>query len=53
MSHTWKIWNGKVTVVEDAVTASLVVVARDLKNRAEKIAVLEEILKEMQQSRSN
>ena len=45
MSHTWNLRNGKVLVVEDAATASLVVVARDLKDRNDKIAVLEEILR--------
>jgi len=45
MSHTWELREGKVLVVEDAITASLVVVARDLKDRDEKVAVLEEILR--------
>ena len=44
VSHTWELTEGKVLVVEDANTASLVVVARDLKDRDDKIAVLEEIL---------
>jgi hypothetical protein len=34
-------------VVEDADTASLVIVARDLKNREDKIAALEEVLRKM------
>ncbi len=34
-------------VVEDAATASLVVVARDLKNREDKIAVLEEVVRKL------
>ncbi len=45
VSHTWELREGKVLVVEDASTASLVVVARDLKDRDEKVAVLEEILR--------
>jgi hypothetical protein len=44
MSHTWELREGKVMVVENANTASLVVVARDLKDRNDKIAVLEEII---------
>jgi hypothetical protein len=43
--HTWELREGKVLVVEDANTASLVIVARDLKDRDEKVAVLEEILR--------
>ena len=39
---------GQVTVVEDARTASLVIVARDLKNRREKVAALEEVLRQLQ-----
>jgi len=48
MSHTWELREGKVLVVEDAKTASLVVVARDLKDRNDKVAVLEEILRRLQ-----
>jgi len=47
MSRKWELREGKVTVVEDADTASLVIVARDLKNREDKIAVLEEVLQKM------
>jgi len=47
MSSTWKLRKGKVLVVEDASTASLVIVARDLKNREDKIAALEEVLLKM------
>jgi len=45
VSHTRELGEGKVLMVEDANTASLVVVARDLKDRDEKVAVLEEILR--------
>jgi hypothetical protein len=38
---------GKVLVVEDASTASLVIVARDLKDRDDKVAALEEILRKL------
>ena len=48
MSRSWKLRKGKVLVVEDASTASLVIVARDLKSRDEKIAALEEVLRKMQ-----
>jgi len=47
MSRTWKLLKGKILVIEDAATASLVIVARDLKERKDKIAVLEEILRRM------
>lgn len=47
VSHMWELREGKVLVVEDANTASLVVVARDLKDRNDKIAVLEEILRKL------
>jgi hypothetical protein len=47
MSRTWKLRKGKVLVVEDASTASLVVVARDLKGREDKIAALEEVARRM------
>ena len=47
MSRKWKLRKGKLLVVEDADTASLVVIARDLKNRDEKIAALEEVLRKM------
>ena len=47
MSRTWKLRQGKVLVVEDARTASLVVVARDLKDRDDKINALEEVLRKL------
>ena len=47
MSRTWKLREGTVLVVEDASTASLVIVARDLKDRDDKIAALEEILRKL------
>lgn len=47
VSHTWKLRQGKVLVVEDANTASLVVVARDLKDRDDKVAALEEVLRKL------
>jgi hypothetical protein len=48
VSHTWELRDGKVMVVEDAETASLVIIARDLKDRNEKVAVLEEVLRKLQ-----
>jgi hypothetical protein len=47
MSRKWRLRKRKVLVVEDANTASLVIVARDLKNREDKIAALEEVLRKM------
>ncbi len=43
MARTLKLRKGKVLVVEDASTASLVIVARDLKGKDEKLAVLDEV----------
>ncbi len=48
MSSTWELRDGKVLVVEDAESASLVVVARDLKSAGEKTAVLQEIILELE-----
>jgi thiamine phosphate synthase YjbQ (UPF0047 family) len=47
MSRTWKLQKGKILVVEDASTASLVIIARDLKDREDKIAALEKVLRKM------
>jgi hypothetical protein len=52
MTHTWELQKGKVLVVEDANTASLVIVAKDLKGRQEKINALEEVLQSMRGSAS-
>jgi hypothetical protein len=48
VSRTWKLRQGKVLVVEDARTASLVIVARDLEDRSDKVAVLEEVIRKLQ-----
>jgi hypothetical protein len=45
--RTWKLRNGKILVIEDAATASLVIVVRDLQDRKDKIAALEEVLRKM------
>jgi thiamine phosphate synthase YjbQ (UPF0047 family) len=47
VAHTWRLRKGAVVVVEDATTASLVVIARDLKTTEDKIAVLEEVLRKL------
>jgi thiamine phosphate synthase YjbQ (UPF0047 family) len=47
MVRTWKLRQGKVLVVEDVKTASLVIVARDILKREDMLAALEEVLKEM------
>lgn len=47
MSRKWELREGKVLVIEDANTASLVVVARDLKDRDDKVAALEEVLRKL------
>ena len=43
-SRKWKLRKGNILVVEDAQTASLVIVARVLKDLSEKIAALKEVL---------
>ena len=49
MAKTWELQNGKILVVEDANTASLVVVAKDLKDKEEKIAALEEVIRKLRE----
>ena len=44
VSCKWKLIKGNILVVEDAQTASLVIVARGLKDLSGKITVLKEIL---------
>lgn len=48
MSRNWTLRNGTVLVVEDATTASLVIVARNLKDRADKIAAVQEVLQKLE-----
>jgi bacterioferritin (cytochrome b1) len=50
MTHTWELQEGKVLVVEDADTASLVIVGKHLKDREDKITALEEVLQNMRGS---
>jgi len=47
MSRTWKLREGKVLVVEDASTASLVIGGRDLTDKDDKVAVLKEVLRKL------
>jgi len=49
MAQTWELQDGKILVVEDANTASLVVVAKDLKNQQEKVAALEEVIRKLRE----
>lgn len=44
MATTRELQDGKVLIVEDATTASLVVVAKELNSTDEKIAALEEVI---------
>jgi thiamine phosphate synthase YjbQ (UPF0047 family) len=53
MTHTWELQKGKVLVVEDADTASLVIVGRDLKDRQDKINALEEVVQNLRDSALN
>jgi thiamine phosphate synthase YjbQ (UPF0047 family) len=48
MTRKWELRKGQVLVVEDAGTASLVIVARDLKTKADKVAVVQEVLQRLQ-----
>jgi hypothetical protein len=48
MPHKWKLRKVNVLVVEDARTASLVIIAKDLKDRSDKIQILEEIIRKLQ-----
>ena len=43
-SRKWKLRKGNILVIEDAQTASLVIVARGLKDLSGKITVLKEVL---------
>jgi hypothetical protein len=45
--RTWKLKKGKILVIEDAATASLVIVARNLQDREDKIAAIEEVLRQL------
>jgi hypothetical protein len=47
MLRVWKLMKGKIRVVEDARSASLVIVARDVQDRKDKIAALEKVLRQM------
>ena len=47
MLRTWKLKKGKILVIEDASSASLVIVARDLKGREDKVAAIEEVLRKL------
>ncbi|MEJ2536888.1 MAG: hypothetical protein P8048_07525 [Calditrichia bacterium] len=47
-SRKWKLRKGNILVVEDAHTASLVVVARGLKDLSEKINALKEVLEKFE-----
>lgn len=44
----WKLRKGNVLVVEDAQTASLVIVARGLKDLSDKITVLKEVVRKFE-----
>jgi Holliday junction resolvase len=48
MAKEWKLRKGKTLVVEDAQTASLVIVARDLEDQADKAAELRRILRRLE-----
>ncbi|MEJ2216190.1 MAG: hypothetical protein P8099_06200 [Gemmatimonadota bacterium] len=50
MARKWELRNGKVLVIEDADTASLVVVARDLKGPGDKANALREVLARLERA---
>lgn len=47
MTETWHLQSGNVQVVEDAETASLVIVGKELFSKQEKIEALQAILQRM------
>ena len=47
MARTWETDDGKVLVIEDADTASLVIVGKDLRDRAAKAKALEDVLRKL------
>lgn len=47
MTYLWAVQKGNVQVIEDANTASLVIVGKDLKNQQDKITALEAVLQNM------
>ena len=48
MPRKWSLRKGRVLVVEDTKTASLVIVARNLKDRRDKVAAIQEVLRRLQ-----
>lgn len=48
MVEKWSLRRGRVLVIEDAKSASLVVVARDLKSKSEKAALLREVIQRLE-----
>ena len=48
MTRRWELRDGKVLVVEDASTASLVIVVRDQRKKADKISAVQEVLQMLQ-----
>jgi hypothetical protein len=50
MAREWKLRGGQVKVVEDADTASLVVIGRNLDTAAEKVSALEAVLEKLRKS---
>ena len=47
MTDTWELRDGRVLVIENANTASLVIIGKDLKDRQDRITALEEVLQSM------
>lgn len=47
MLRRWELRNGNILVVEDAKSASLVIIGKDLNSQEDKISALEEILHKM------
>ena len=47
MARTWELRDGQVLVVEDASTASLVIVAKHLKGPNDKVSAVEEVLEKL------
>lgn len=47
MARRWELRDGQVLVVEDASTASLVIVGRELRDRRDKVSAVEEVLERL------
>ncbi len=52
MAKTWELNKGNIRVIEDARTASLIIVGRDMKKTTDKINALEKVLEQFKSNTS-